>query len=313
VTRAVVFGYGDVGIRCLATLLAQGVHVPLVVTHADDPNETLWYGSLARFASERDIPVHLSEDAAGADLAAKVALCAPDFLFSFYYRRMIPGTVLALASRGALNMHGSLLPQFRGRAPVNWVCVMGATETGASLHYMAEKPDAGNLVDQMAVPILPDDTAFDVFRKVCTAAELVLHRVLPRLIAGTAPNLVQDLKAGRYYGARRPQDGEINWAWNARRIHDLVRAVAPPFPAARTVIDGQAARVLRSLPVAIPSPAELAAPGLFAQQGRLFARCGDGSVLRILELELDGKGVAPEALAERLGAASLPLPARVAT
>ena len=140
-TTAVVFGYGDVGIRCLATLLAQGVTVPLVVTHPDDPAEALWYGSLARFAQERDIPVHLSADADADELHAQLVALKPDLLFSFYYRRMLPQRLLAVPRSGAYNLHGSLLPQFRGRAPVNWVCVHGATQTGASLHVMTAKPD----------------------------------------------------------------------------------------------------------------------------------------------------------------------------
>lgn len=289
-TTAVVFGYGDVGIRCTATLLAQGVTVLLVASHADDPHETQWYGSLARFAGERDLPVHLSEDAQSPELLARIQALRPDFLFSFYYRRMIPQAVLDCATRGAFNMHGSLLPQFRGRAPVNWAVVKGATVTGASLHRMTAKPDAGHLIDQMAVPILPDDTAFDVFRKVCPAAELVLHRSLPGLIAGTAPDIVQDLKAGSYYGARRPEDGEIDWSRPAAEIHNLIRAVAPPFPAARTAFAGTAVRVFRSLRVDVTCPAG-PEPLLFARDGRLYARCGDGAVLRLLEIEVDGRTV----------------------
>ncbi len=289
-TTAVVFGYGDVGIRCTATLLAQGIQVLLVASHADDPSETQWYGSLARFALERDLPLHLSEDAQSLELLERVRVLKPDFLFSFYYRRMIPQALLDCATRGAFNMHGSLLPQFRGRAPVNWAVVKGATVTGASLHRMTAKPDAGHLVDQMAVPILPDDTAFDVFRKVCPAAELVLHRSLPGIVAGTAPDIVQDLAAGSYFGARRPQDGEIDWSRSAAEIHNLIRAVAPPFPAARTHFDAVTVRVFRSLCVAVDAPA---APGpvLFALDGRLYARCGDGHTLRLLEIEVDGKAV----------------------
>ena len=282
-TTAVVFGYGDVGIRCLATLLAQGVTVPLVVTHPDDPAEALWYGSLARFAQERDIPVYLSADAGADDLFAQLTVLAPDLLFSFYYRRMLPQRLLAVPRLGAYNLHGSLLPQFRGRAPVNWVCVHGATQTGASLHVMTAKPDAGALVDQMAVPVLPDDTAYEVFRKVCTAAELVLSRSLSALRSGTATATPLDLAAGSYFGARRPEDGQINWSWPAVQIHNLVRAVAPPFPPARTQVAGQTLFVHRSLCVAVAPPAGLFAPALFAQGERIYARCGDGAVLRLLE------------------------------
>jgi methionyl-tRNA formyltransferase len=306
-TTAVVFGYGDVGIRCTATLLAHGIDVKLVASHADDPNETQWYGSLARFAAEHDLPLHLSDDAQDAGLLARVQAIQPDFIFSFYYRRMIPLAVLDCARRGALNMHGSLLPQFRGRAPVNWAVLKGATETGASLHCMTAKPDAGKLVDQMAVPILLDDTAYDVFRKVCSAAEFVLHRSLPGIVAGTAPALEQDLKSGAYYGARRPEDGEIDWSRPAIEVHNLVRAVAPPFPAARTSIGGRPARIFRSLPCDVPAPATSVGQVLFAREGRCYARCADGSVLRLLEMELDGQPVDMAAFAARLDT-PIPLP-----
>ena len=104
-------------------------------------------------------------------------------------------------------MHGSLLPRYRGRAPVNWAVLHGERETGATLHYMTEKPDAGDIVAQSAVPILPDDTAREVFDKVTVAAEIALDGVLPALIAGTAPRVPQDLAAGVYFGGRRPEDG----------------------------------------------------------------------------------------------------------
>lgn len=308
-TTAVVFGYGDVGVRCLATLLAQGVRVAQVFTHPDDPNEARWYASMTRFATEHDIPVHLSADASGAEVEAAVAATAPDFLFSFYYRRMIPDAVLRHARSAALNMHGSLLPAFRGRAPVNWVCVQGATQTGASLHHMTAKPDAGALVDQMAVPILPDDTAYDVFRKVCTAAELVLARSLPALHAGTAVAKPLDLTAGSYYGARRPEDGEIDWSLGAQRAHNLVRAVAPPFPGARTLLAHQPLRVLRTrldgrTPSALPTGASAC---VFAEGERVYARCTDGSLLRLLEVEWGNTLQPLEALRTQLGSGALPL------
>ena len=307
-TTAVVFGYGDVGVRCLATLLAQGVRVAQVFTHPDDPNEARWYASMTRFATEQDIPVHLSADASGADVQALVAGCEPDLLFSFYYRRMIPDAVLRLARSGALNMHGSLLPAFRGRAPVNWVCVKGATQTGASLHHMTAKPDAGALVDQMAVPILPDDTAYDVFRKVCTAAELVLARSLPALRAGTAVATALDLAAGSYYGARRPEDGEIDWSGGAQRAHNLVRAVAPPFPGARSQLDGQPLRLLRTrLDGRAPVPPVAAAACVFVDGERVYARCTDGSLLRLLEVEWGTQLLPLDALRAQFGAGALPL------
>jgi methionyl-tRNA formyltransferase len=174
---------------------------------------------------------------------------------------------------------------------------------------MTAKPDAGALVDQMAVPILPDDTAYDVFRKVCTAAELVLARSLPALCAGTAVAKPLDLTAGSYYGARRPEDGEIDWSLGAQRAHNLVRAVAPPFPGARTQLAGQPLRVLRTrLDGRTPAvPATVAAACVFADGERVYARCSDGSLLRLLEVQW-GSDLQPlEALCIQLGSGAWPL------
>ena len=183
-TTAVVFGYGDVGVRCTQVLLNQGVEVKLVVTHEDDPAERRWYASLAEFARAHGLPV-ITPTAADDKLLYRLHALAPDFLFSFYYRQLLPPALLATARRGALNMHGSLLPRFRGRAPVNWAVLRGATETGATLHYMVARADAGDIVDQESVPILENDTAHDVFVRVANAADITLSRSLPGLIAGT--------------------------------------------------------------------------------------------------------------------------------
>jgi methionyl-tRNA formyltransferase len=299
VSSAVVFGYGDIGIRCLATLLAADVAVRLVVTHEDDPRETRWFGSLAQFATERGIAVLIAESVPAATLAARVADASPDFIFSFYYRRMLPVDVLRLARTGALNMHGSLLPLFRGRAPINWAVLRGATQTGATLHYMTERPDAGNIVGQQAVPILPDDTALDVFRKVCAAAECLLHAQLPALLDGSSMATPQDTSTGSYYGGRRPEDGTIDWTQPAQRIHDLVRAVAPPYPGAFTRFAGVPARILRTLR-AFDVPVAVAGANSFARDGRCYAACGDGRALRLLEVELAGAPMDPTVLAQRL-------------
>ena len=223
-TRAVVFAYHAVGVRCLKVLLAHGIDVPLVVTHEDSPGEAIWFDSVAATAALYGIPVRAPADPNTPELVAEIAALAPDFLFSFYYRRLLKAPLLALTPRGALNMHGSLLPKYRGRAPVNWAVLHGERQTGATLHYMTAKPDAGDLVAQTAIPILPDDTAQEVFDKVTVAAEIALDGVLPALIAGTAPRTRQDPAGGSYFGGRRPEDGIIDWRRDA---------VCHPQPGAR--------------------------------------------------------------------------------
>ena len=279
--RAVVFAYHDVGVRCLKVLLSAGVEVPLVVTTQDDPNEVQWFDSVQRVAQEYGLPVITPDNANTPEVERTVTELRPDFVFSFYYRSMIGAPILNAARLGALNIHGSMLPNYRGRAPVNWAILHGARESGATLHYMVARADAGDIVDQLAVPILENDAAREVFNKVTVAAEIILARSLPGLIAGTAPRLPQRLEQGKYYGRRRPEDGRIDWSAGARDIHNLVRAVAPPFPGAFSQIDGQRWMIHRTRvePRTI-EPSERAR--LFGADGRCYVACCDGGVLQIL-------------------------------
>lgn len=294
--RAVVFAYSNVGDRCLRVLAAAGVEVPLVVTHPDAPGERLWYARVADTAAELGLPLrHLAEPADPA-LHAEVAALQPDFIFSFYCRCMLPPALLALPRCGAFNMHGSLLPAFRGRAPTNWAVLKGACVTGATLHEMTARPDAGPIVDQQAVPILPDDTARQVFDKVCVAAEVVLWRSLPGLLDGTAPRRSNPLDKGSYFGGRRPEDGRIDFSCPAAEVYNLVRAVAPPYPGAITDIGGRRCIVAAARRARDAAPAVGAAPGLYRLGDQVRAVCGDGGQLRVLELLLDNKPATPELL-----------------
>lgn len=311
-TRAVVFAYHDVGCRCLSVLLAHGVEVPLIVTHRDDPGETIWFGSVRELAALHDLPAITPEDPDAQDVLARVREAAPDFLFSFYYRKMLGARLLALAPRGAYNLHGSLLPRYRGRAPVNWAVLHGERTTGATLHRMVDKPDAGAIVAQQAVPILPEDTAIEVFRKVTVAAEIALDSALPGLLAGTAPQVEQDLARGSYFGGRRPEDGRIDWTRPAREIHDLVRAVAPPYPGAFCDLPGGRLRVLHTL---APSGETGSAPrpALYARGGRLLAQCGDRRLLRLVAIEWNGRPMNPQQWVAAFGAAALTLTSTLLT
>jgi methionyl-tRNA formyltransferase len=284
-TRAVVFAYHNVGVRCLKVLLAQGIDVALVVTHEDNPNENIWFDSVARTAAEYGIPVTTPGNPNTPAFLARLEDLRADFLFSFYYRHMLKPALLGTASRGAYNMHGSLLPKYRGRVPINWAVLHGETETGATLHEMVEKPDAGRIVAQQAVPILPDDTAGEVFDKVVVAAEMCLVSVLPRLTFGDAPHLPMELKAGSYFGGRKAEDGRIDWTKPAQEIHNLVRAVAPPYPGAFCDTAAGQLRVLRT--ICADDVAD--GSGLFAVGDDLYARCGDGKCLRILAAELNSR------------------------
>ena len=279
---AIVFAYHDVGVRCLRVLLDAGVQVPLVVTHADAPDETIWFQSVERLAREHGLPVATPGDPHDADLLRQASQAQPDFLFSFYYRHMLRSEWLALPGRGAFNMHGSLLPRYRGRAPVNWAIIHGERETGATLHRMNEKPDNGAIVDQCAVPILGDDTAVDVLAKVTVAAEIVLARSLPRLVDGTAAERPQDLSQGGYFGGRKPEDGRIPTGATAAQIHNLVRALAPPYPCAFIDVAGRRVFIERSSLRHAHAPWPPGELRLCADQGQLWRAAADGAAVQLL-------------------------------
>lgn len=283
-TRAVVFAYHNVGVRCLRTLLDQGVDVALVLTHEDSPTETIWYDSVAQVCADHGIETITVDDPNAAEVVERVRALAPDFIFSFYYRKMLGAALLAIPKHGALNMHGSLLPKYRGRVPVNWAVLHGETETGASLHYMEIKPDAGDLVAQTTVPILGDDTAFEVFQKVTVAAELTLARALPQLIAGTAPSVPLDLKSGSYFSGRKPEDGRIDWNKPARDVYNLIRAVAPPYPGAFCDNFGTRIVIARARVVLPPVPVAGDAGSITSAGGSPGIRCGDGKLLEPLAI-----------------------------
>lgn len=280
-TRAVVFAYHDVGVRCLEVLLARGIEVPLVITHEDDPEERRFFAGVADHAERYGIDtIKPGLDDLGA-LRSRLRTLAPDFLFSFYYRYLLPPALLDIPVSGALNMHGSLLPHYRGRAPVNWAVLAGEPHTGVTLHYMTARPDAGDQVAQGIVLILPNDTAGEVMMKLSYAAEDLLWRVLPDLVAGRAPHIPLDLTQGNYCGRRRPEDGRIDWHQGAWEIHNLIRAVAPPYPGAFCRVTGGRLWILRSHYRG--ERARENRPRLYLEANRIFADCGDGERFEVLK------------------------------
>ena len=239
--RIAVFAYSEVGYVCLEELVANGANVAVVFTHEDDPRENIWFRSVAGLAEKNGIPVR-KDDRVGDEAAALLDSLDVELILSFYYRALIPGKVLAIPRLGSYNMHGALLPKYRGRACVNWAVLNGETETGATLHVMTGRADHGDIVGQTgqeSVPIGPDDTAHDVFLKVAEAARIVLRRSLPMLEAGNPTLTPQDEDLATTFGRRRPEDGAIDWGKTAREIYDQVRALTHPFPGAFTEVDGR--------------------------------------------------------------------------
>jgi len=290
--RVVVMAYQDIGWVCLDELLALDADVATVVTHRDDPTrENIWFRSVAERARQAGVPVMAPPSVNEPAVVRELAALAPDMIFSFYFRDVLKPGVLALAARGAFNLHGSLLPRYRGRCPVNWVLINGERETGVTLHYMERTPDTGDIVAQRAVPIAEDDTALTLNRKLGDVARVLLRETYPRLLAGTAARRPQDHSQATSFGGRRPEDGRLTWDRPARALYNLVRAVTHPYPGAFTTWRGRRLFVWDARPIDRPSRA---APGEVVGSGSddgLVVGTADGT-LRLEEVQLAGE--APE-------------------
>ena len=279
-SNIVVCAYHNVGYRCIQELLSQGAQIALIFTHADSPTEEIWFQSVRELAEQHAIPC-LTTDINLPENVERVRAIAPAFIFSFYYRNMIKTEVLNIPRLGALNLHGSYLPRYRGRVPVNWAVINGESETGATLHYMAEKPDAGDIVDQERVEIAFSDTAHDVFGKVTEAAVVVIARVWPLLCDGKAARIPMNLSEGNYCSGRKPSDGRIDWTKGAVQIYNLIRGVTHPYPGAFSYLDGKKVIIWRSQPVEGSGE-----PGRILSQSPLLIATGQGA-LEIGSLQLE--------------------------
>ena len=300
----VVLAYHEMGCTGLRALIERGVDVAAVFTYEDDPGENCWFGSVAELARRHGIATFTTERINDAEWVERIRALAPDVIFSFYYRHMISRPIREVPRLGCVNMHGSLLPKYRGRCPVNWQLVHGEVESGVTLHDIVGRADAGDIIGQERVPIGPDDTAIDLYRRLLPAAETVLRRHLGAILDGTAPRTPQDESQATVFGGRRPEDGRIDWTRPAPAIHNLVRAVAPPWPGAFS--DGTAGRVViyRSRPHdACPGGRRLAPGEVWIDQLLVFVGTGDG-VLELVEFT-PPPGHSP-VCGERLGGGSQP-------
>lgn len=291
--RILFFGYSEVGCDCLSLLLERGDQVVALITHEDDPREQVWFRTPAALARERGVPVYSPADVNTPEWRERLAALRPDLILSAYYRRMIGLRILGLARLGGWNLHGSLLPKYRGRAPINWAVLHGETRVGMTLHRMVRRADAGPIVDQEGVELGPRDTAAEAFRKAVPCARRVLARQIDALLAGTAHETPQDESQATCFGGRGPEDGRIDWSQGSRRIFNLIRAVTDPYPGAFT--DVGAARLM----VWWAEPDSPAAAGRRGRPGEVLATVpfvvatGDGA-LELTRTEWRGGPPGPE-------------------
>ncbi|UVL69570.1 bifunctional UDP-4-amino-4-deoxy-L-arabinose formyltransferase/UDP-glucuronic acid oxidase ArnA [Pseudomonas protegens] len=274
--KAVVFAYHDIGCAGIEALLNAGYEIAAVFTHADDPKENTFYGSVAQLCARKGIAVHAPEDANHPLWIERIAKLNPDYLFSFYYRNLLSEPLLATASKGAFNLHGSLLPRYRGRAPANWVLVKGETETGVTLHRMVKRADAGAIIAQERVAIERSDTALSLHHKLRDAAASLLRDTLPALAQGKITETAQDESKASYFGRRTAADGKIDWQRPADELFNLVRAVTQPYPGAFCAV-GEHKLIVWSAEVAKGNEGQ--APGRVISVDPLRIACGQDSLV----------------------------------
>ena len=290
--RILFFGYSEVGYECLSLLLERGDNVVALITHEDSPSEKIWFKTPAVAAREKGVPVFTPESVNTPEWRERIAALQPELILSVYYRHMIGTKILGLPRLGAWNMHGSLLPKYRGRAPINWAVLHGEPRMGMTLHRMIKAADAGQVVDQDGVEIGPRDTAEQAFRQVLPCARRVLVRQMDALLAGTAKETPQDESQATTFGGRKPEDGRIDWSKPAKDVYNLIRAVAPPYPGAFTDVADRRWVVTHARLSRAPAPAGLPC-GLQVVDNALLGVCGDANAVVIHELMLDGKAVTP--------------------
>lgn len=296
--KAIVFAYHDIGCAGLKALTEAGYDVQAVFTHTDDPGENNFFSSVARLGAELDLPVYAPEDVNHPLWVDRIRALQPDVIFSFYYRHMLSDEILSLAPQGGFNLHGSLLPRYRGRAPVNWALVNGETETGATLHKMVKRPDAGDIVGQQKVTIADSDTALTLHKKVLEAAQIVLKEQLPKLKNGTATFTKQDESQASYFGRRTPADGEILWHKSAKEINNLVRAVTEPYPGAFSYLGQRKLIVWRSRVLDTQHDKQ---PGTVLSTSPLVIACGEGALEIVAGQNDSGLYVQGSRLAQEMG------------
>ncbi|MEW9824058.1 MAG: bifunctional UDP-4-amino-4-deoxy-L-arabinose formyltransferase/UDP-glucuronic acid oxidase ArnA [Candidatus Symbiodolus clandestinus] len=271
--KTVVFAYHDIGCSGIEALLAAGFTIQAVFTHEDNPQESRFFASVAQCAAAHQLPVYAPSAINYPLWIARIRQLAPDILFSFYYRQLLGAEILQIAPQGAYNLHGSLLPRYRGRAPVNWVLVNGETETGVTLHRMVERPDAGAIVAQRTLAIAAEDTALTLQRKMNRAAQTLLADTLPSFLQGIPPLRPQDEQKASYYGARTATDGLVDWRQPATAIANLVRAVTQPYPGAFTWLGERCLTIWQATATTEPSHQP---PGTIIATEPLQVACGQG-------------------------------------
>jgi UDP-4-amino-4-deoxy-L-arabinose formyltransferase/UDP-glucuronic acid dehydrogenase (UDP-4-keto-hexauronic acid decarboxylating) len=284
--KTVVMAYQNVGCAGIAALIRNGFDIQAVFTYEDSPNEPVWASSVAELAAEHNIPIYTPDDINHPLWVERIRQMQPDVIFSFYYRDLVKKPILDIPEHGCINLHGSLLPKLRGRAPINWALIKGEKETGATLHYMTEQADAGDIIGQFVIPIENDDTALTLHQKLTQGVGPLLDEYLPLIKSGKVNATPQDNSLATTVGRRGPEDGLIDWQQSSNDIRNLIRAVTHPFPGAFTYQRQSKVFIWKARISEMKTGDN--APGTIISTSPLTVACGNGA-LEIVSAQRDNQ------------------------
>jgi methionyl-tRNA formyltransferase len=245
--RVVFFGATDLGYHCCKAIIDNGHNVAGIFTIAQEfkisyspngPVKNYLFADFHSLGREYGIPVYtINGDL--KDHYEQLKSLEPDLLIAIGWYYMIPDRMLALASKGGFGAHASLLPKYRGNAPLVWAMINGEVETGVSLFYFADGVDTGDIIGQEKFEIDDSDTISDLLEKTKKAAIKLLKEYLPKVANDTAPRIPQDHSQATVFPKRSPEDGLIDWSWDSKRIRNFIRAQTKPYPGAFSYINGK--------------------------------------------------------------------------
>jgi len=295
--KILFMGTPQFAVPSLGALLERGYEVAAVVTQPDRPKgrkRELTPSPVKVFATERGLPVLQPEKLRSPEGVAAVSEIAPDVIVTAAYGQILPKSVLALPRLGCINVHGSLLPRYRGGAPIQRSIIDGEKVTGVTLMYMAEGLDTGDMIAKVEVPITDEDTAGTMFEKLSEAGSKLLLEWLPRIADGTAGRTPQIDEESTYAPNLSREDEKLDWSQSSRRIFDRVRGLNP-MAGGFTFLDGEVFKVW-GCTIPSPSDAELRsewteyAPGAVLETGAfgIRVRTGDGSIV-LTDIQPAGK------------------------
>ena len=273
-------------VKSLERLVADGHEIVGVFTQPDKPGnrKKITPPPVKEYALAAGLPVYQPERMRGEDSLALLRSLSPDLTVVAAYGQILPEDILNTPKLGSINVHASLLPKYRGAAPINRAILNGEAETGVTIMYMAKKLDAGDIISTRAIPILPQDDAQTLFEKLAVLGAELLCETVPALANGTATRTPQVEADSTYAPMLSREMSPIDWASPAQVVFNQVRALVP-WPCASAVIDGKTTKIWHIEPGAGTSDA----PGtLRARKQGIEAACGDGHSVIITELQPEG-------------------------